>query len=165
MERVRFRFGKGFKVAIGNKRSQAAQMVLEPGETEGGNDNHHRGADQWLYVVSGSGVAAVDGKRIPLSPDTLVLIEKARITKFGTQGRRPFRQSIFTFHLLTRKTVKRSRPEIPESPLLNRLRPRVRMARLAHSWEVEAFEKGRIPNRRLLRRRHHPHRRRPRFRS
>jgi hypothetical protein len=27
-------------------------MTLGPDETEGGPDNRHRGADQWLYVIS-----------------------------------------------------------------------------------------------------------------
>ena len=76
MKRARFRFGNGFHVAIGNKRSQAAQMVLEPGEIEGGTDNHHGGADQWIYVVSGSGVAIVNGKKTLLLPRSLLLIER-----------------------------------------------------------------------------------------
>jgi len=63
MKQKKLRFGKGFHVALGDKRSQAAEMVLEPGATEGGTDNHHRGADQWLYVVSGSGLAIVDESR------------------------------------------------------------------------------------------------------
>jgi mannose-6-phosphate isomerase-like protein (cupin superfamily) len=48
------RFGKDFKVALSNARAQAATMVIAPGDCEGGPDNRHRGADQWLYVVSGS---------------------------------------------------------------------------------------------------------------
>jgi hypothetical protein len=38
-------------------------MVLAPGGAEGDADNRHRGADQWLYVLSGSGQALVNGKR------------------------------------------------------------------------------------------------------
>src|SRR6202040_80359 len=34
-------FGRGFHVRFGNKRSQAAQMVLEPGKSEGDPDNRH----------------------------------------------------------------------------------------------------------------------------
>src|SRR5688500_17777844 len=91
MKRTKFRFGKGFHVAVGNKRSQAAQMVLEPGETEGGADNHHGGADQWLYVVSGSGVAIVDAKRIPLLPETLILIERGENHEIRNTGKTPLR--------------------------------------------------------------------------
>jgi mannose-6-phosphate isomerase-like protein (cupin superfamily) len=75
MKRKRLRFGKGFRVAIGNARSQAAEMVIAPGDAEGDRDNRHRGADQWLYVVSGTGSALVNGRRVPLHPGTLLLIE------------------------------------------------------------------------------------------
>jgi oxalate decarboxylase/phosphoglucose isomerase-like protein (cupin superfamily) len=45
------RFGRGFSVALRNRRAQAATMVLEPGATEGGPDNAHRGSDQWLVLI------------------------------------------------------------------------------------------------------------------
>ena len=45
MKRQHLRFGKGFRVAVGNDRSQAAQMVIPAGGQEGGPDNRHRGAD------------------------------------------------------------------------------------------------------------------------
>ena len=57
MQHKHLQFGHGFRVVLGDEHSQAAQMTLGPGETEGGPDNNHRGADQWLYVVSGSGQA------------------------------------------------------------------------------------------------------------
>jgi len=75
MKKKTRRFGKGFNVVLGNRRSQAAQMVLPPGDSEGGPKNRHRGADQWLLVVSGSGVATINKKRHPLRPMTLLLIE------------------------------------------------------------------------------------------
>ena len=75
MKRKTLRFGKGFKVVLGNDRSQAAQMVLTPGDSEGGPKNRHAGADQWLLVVGGTGVATINKKRYPLRPMTLVLIE------------------------------------------------------------------------------------------
>jgi mannose-6-phosphate isomerase-like protein (cupin superfamily) len=76
MQRKHLKFGKGFKVSIGNARSQAAQMVIPPGENEGSADNRHGGADQWLFVVSGSGTAIVNGKRYPLRAGSLMLIER-----------------------------------------------------------------------------------------
>jgi hypothetical protein len=42
-------------------------MVLAPGDAEGDPGNRHRGADQWLLVVSGSGRALVNGKQQRLS--------------------------------------------------------------------------------------------------
>jgi uncharacterized cupin superfamily protein len=56
------RFGRGFSVALGNARAQAATMVIGPGDSEGGPDNGHRGADQWLYVLAGRGTAILGGR-------------------------------------------------------------------------------------------------------
>jgi mannose-6-phosphate isomerase-like protein (cupin superfamily) len=66
MKHKSLRFGQGFRVAVGNRRSQAAETTLAPGDSEGGPDNRHRGSDQWLYVVSGTGQATVGGKRYRL---------------------------------------------------------------------------------------------------
>ena len=81
------RWGKGFRVALGNRRSQAAEMVLAPGQSEGGPSNRHRGADQWLYVVAGSGAAHIKGRRYPLAPGTLVLIEHGDQHQITNTGR------------------------------------------------------------------------------
>jgi mannose-6-phosphate isomerase-like protein (cupin superfamily) len=75
VQRKKLRFGKGFRVALGNARAQAAEMVIEPGESEGGPGNRHKGADQWLFIVDGEGLAIVRGKRHRLTAGTLVLIE------------------------------------------------------------------------------------------
>jgi mannose-6-phosphate isomerase-like protein (cupin superfamily) len=40
-----------------------------------GRDNLHRGADQWLLVVEGTGIAVVNGHKTRLMPGTIVLIE------------------------------------------------------------------------------------------
>jgi mannose-6-phosphate isomerase-like protein (cupin superfamily) len=81
------KFGKGFRVSAGNKRSQAAEMVIAPGDCEGGPDNKHRGADQWLFVVSGSGLALVNGKRHSLKAGSLVLIERGSTHEIRNTGR------------------------------------------------------------------------------
>src|SRR5947207_2213817 len=74
LQHKHLQFGHGFRVVLGNRRAQAAQMTLAPGATEGGPDNRHRGADQWLYVVSGIGEATVGGRRVELRVGTLLLI-------------------------------------------------------------------------------------------
>jgi mannose-6-phosphate isomerase-like protein (cupin superfamily) len=84
-------FGRGFRVVLGNRRSQAAQMTLPPGETEGGPDNRHRGADQWLYVVSGSGTAIVENERVELRAGTLVLIERGERHEIRNSGTTPLK--------------------------------------------------------------------------
>ena len=35
MKRKTLRFGTGFRVALGNTRAQAAEMVIEPGDFDG----------------------------------------------------------------------------------------------------------------------------------
>ena len=57
MKRRHLRFGNGFRVALGNTHAQVAEMMLAPGDGEGDSGNRHRGADQWLFVVSGTGAA------------------------------------------------------------------------------------------------------------
>ena len=91
MKRKFLRFGKGFRVAIGNRRSQAAEMVLEPGKSEGDPRNRHRGADQWLYVVTGRGVARVNGRRYGLRAGSLMLVEAGDRHEIRAVGREPLR--------------------------------------------------------------------------
>lgn len=81
------RFGKGFRVSIGNRRAQAAELVIEPGESEGGPDNRHRGADQWVFVLAGRGAATVNGRRVPLRERTLLLIERGDTHEIRNTGR------------------------------------------------------------------------------
>ena len=87
MRRKSLRFGKGFRVAFDVRLAQAAEMVLAPGDSEGGPDNRHRGADQWLCVVSGTGVATVEGRRVPLKAGTLLVIERRERHEVRNTGR------------------------------------------------------------------------------
>src|SRR5687767_5460723 len=87
MKRKRLRFGEGFRVAFGNRRAQAAEMVLAPGDAEGSGDNRHRGADQWLYVVAGTGAATVNKKRYALRAGALLLIERGDEHQIMNTGR------------------------------------------------------------------------------
>ena len=87
MRKASLRFGKGFRVRVSTRRSQAAEMVLAPGEAEGDPSNRHRGADQWLFVVSGRGRALVNGKRQRLSTGTLMLIEHGDRHEIRNTGR------------------------------------------------------------------------------
>ena len=87
MRHKTLRFGKGFNVVLGNRRSQAAQMVLAPGDAEGNRANRHDGADQWLFVVSGTGVARVNERRVPLREGSLLLIEHGDRHEIRNDGR------------------------------------------------------------------------------
>ena len=87
MQQKSLRFGQGFRVALGNRRAQAAEMVLAPGASEGDADNRHRGADQWLYVVAGTGAAVVNGRRFALARGKLLLIERGDRHQIRNTGR------------------------------------------------------------------------------
>ena len=87
MKREQLQFRKGFKVSVGNNRSQGAVMVLGPGDSEGGPDNRHGGADQWLYVVEGTGMATVNRSKVSLKAGSLVLIEAGDTHKIENTGR------------------------------------------------------------------------------
>lgn len=51
-------------------------MVIEVAAKEGSADNRHSGADQWLYVESGTGEAIINGQTFALEAGALILIEK-----------------------------------------------------------------------------------------
>jgi mannose-6-phosphate isomerase-like protein (cupin superfamily) len=89
MQHKHLQFGHGFRVVLGDEHSQAAQMTLAPGATEGGSDNRHRGADQWLYVVAGTGLAIVNGQKVGLREGTLVLIQRGDRHEIRNTGDRP----------------------------------------------------------------------------
>ena len=111
MKRTTLRFGNGFHVALGNKRSQAATMTLRPGGCEGGADNRHRGADQWLFVQSGSGVAIVSGTRITLRAGSLVLIERRDTHEIRNTGRTPLK----TLNVYVPPAYTRTGDELPRA--------------------------------------------------
>ena len=61
-------FRPGFRLSAGNARSQAAVMVLAAGGKEGGSDNYHRRADQWLLVLEGTARQSSTVTRQVLNP-------------------------------------------------------------------------------------------------
>jgi mannose-6-phosphate isomerase-like protein (cupin superfamily) len=87
MKKKTLRFGRGFNVVLGNRRVQAAQMVITPGDAEGGPTNRHRGADQWLFVVAGIGIATVNGRRHAIKRHSLLLIEHGDRHEICNTGR------------------------------------------------------------------------------
>jgi mannose-6-phosphate isomerase-like protein (cupin superfamily) len=87
---VRARTAKGFfNVVAGTPRSQAATMVLKPGEVTGGADNVHGKSDQWLYVISGTGEATVNGRRLSIEAGELLLIEAGERHEIRNTGSEP----------------------------------------------------------------------------
>lgn len=91
MKSKALRFGKGFRVALTNRRTQVAEMVIEAGDSEGGPANRHRGADQWLFVISGTGVARIKDRRHRLKAGALLLIEHGERHEIKNTGRYPLK--------------------------------------------------------------------------
>src|SRR3954469_9780575 len=91
MKQKEIKFKKEFEVLLGNKESQFAEMVLKPGAVEGGPDNRHRGADQWLFVISGKGIAIVNRKKHNLKKWSLLLIAKGETHEIRNTGSTPLR--------------------------------------------------------------------------
>lgn len=54
-----------WKILAETKKSNAASMTLKRGKSTGGPDNKHP-ADQWLFVLSGRGVAIISKKKISM---------------------------------------------------------------------------------------------------
>ncbi len=78
-----------FTVVAHTAKSQAATMVLTPGQSTGGADNRHPDADQWLFVISGSGRAVVNGREERLAPGSLLLIEAGETHEIAGSGTEP----------------------------------------------------------------------------
>jgi len=91
MKLKQLNFTKGFRVVRGNRRSQAAEMVIAPGEAEGDPGNRHRGADQWLFVVAGAGTAFVRRRRYRLRKGSLLLIPRGERHEVRNTGRKLLR--------------------------------------------------------------------------
>jgi mannose-6-phosphate isomerase-like protein (cupin superfamily) len=87
MKTFEFKGKSSWKVFRGTKRSQSAEMVIKPGDAEGGADNRHPRSDQWLFVISGRGVAKVNGRAVLLTPGTLLLVEKNETHQILATGR------------------------------------------------------------------------------
>ncbi|MFN2635695.1 MAG: cupin domain-containing protein [Gemmatimonadaceae bacterium] len=103
------RFGKGFSVGMSNKRAQTATMVIEPGDCEGGPDNKHRGADQWLFVIAGKGSATVGRARHRLRPGSMLLIGRATTHEIRNTGRTPLK----TLNFYVPPAYKKTGGELP----------------------------------------------------
>lgn len=90
-------YAPGFHILAGDERSQAATLVIQPGRHVGGPANKHRGADQWIYVESGSGEATIDGATHALEKGSLMLIQRTEGHGFRNTGNLPL--NILTFYV------------------------------------------------------------------
>jgi mannose-6-phosphate isomerase-like protein (cupin superfamily) len=89
MKRASLDFEGFFDVRETTEDAQAAQMTLSPGQSTGGPDNRHPDSDQWLYVVSGSGRATVDGEDVRFEAGELLVIEAGETHEIENDGDEP----------------------------------------------------------------------------
>ena len=76
-----------FKPVMESSSVQAAMMVLRPGQGSSEEpENEHPRAEQWVYVVSGSGRAVAGGRSVKLSAGSLVLVEKDEAHRIVNTG-------------------------------------------------------------------------------
>ena len=85
------RFTQGWRQAIKNDYAQAAEMVIVPGDAEGGPSNKHKGADQWLFVVDGAGTATINGRKRALRQGVLLLIDRRDRHEIRNTGKKLLR--------------------------------------------------------------------------
>ena len=79
-----------FEPLAATRTSQAAMMTLAPGETsQEQSANEHAWAEQWLYVVSGSGTARVGTRSVHLHEGSLLRIDKREPHRIHNTGKRP----------------------------------------------------------------------------
>ena len=89
MEQAHLRFNRYFDVAMETAEAQAAEMTIEPGRSVGGPENYHADSDQWLFVVSGTGIVTVDGATHHLDAGDLVRIEAGERHGIENDGPEP----------------------------------------------------------------------------
>lgn len=77
-----------FEVLATTRAGQAAMMVLGPGQSTGEPDNEHPKSEQWLFVIAGTAKALVNGRRITLRENSLLLIEKGEVHQIKNAGRK-----------------------------------------------------------------------------
>jgi mannose-6-phosphate isomerase-like protein (cupin superfamily) len=77
-----------FDILATTRSAQAAMMILGPGQSTGEPDNEHPHSEQWLFVVSGTGKALVNKRRVDLRENSLLLIEKGEIHQITNTGRK-----------------------------------------------------------------------------
>jgi mannose-6-phosphate isomerase-like protein (cupin superfamily) len=79
---------RAFEVLHRTRTSQAATMTLRPGGVSSEDSaNEHGWAEQWLYVVAGSGTARVSGRTVKLREGSLLLIGKREPHVIRNAGR------------------------------------------------------------------------------
>ena len=103
-----------FKVVADGTSSQAAMMTLKPGDSTSDHpENEHPRAEQWVYVISGTGRAKTPSKSTTLKQGSLLLIEKNEPHQITNTGKTPlvtlnfYAPPAYTPHGEVKKSVRR----------------------------------------------------------
>lgn len=79
----------GFKLYGGTRRSEAALFVLRSGQSSGAGQEVHRGSDQWVYILSGTGRVTVGERALEVGPRDLLCIEAGEPHEITATGSEP----------------------------------------------------------------------------
>ncbi len=109
MKRYTLHRSTGFRVVFTTPRAQFAEMVLAPGAREGDAQNRHQGADQYLLVISGTGLARVNRRRVGLRAGVVLLIGQGDRHEILNTGRTALR----TVNFYTPPAYTRTGTELP----------------------------------------------------
>jgi mannose-6-phosphate isomerase-like protein (cupin superfamily) len=88
MRHIRTKQSRGlFEVLHASRSVQAAMMTLRPGGVSDEEvSNEHPRSEQWVFVISGNGVARVGKRRVRLREHSLLLIEKGELHQITNTG-------------------------------------------------------------------------------
>lgn len=96
MRIVQTRGEQAFVRVLGEtERSQAVEIVLQPGRSTGQTDGSY-GGDEWIFVLEGRGRAIVSGRHLVIEPGTAILVEAGEEHELENSGTEPLR----TLHVL-----------------------------------------------------------------
>jgi len=72
-------------------RSEGAITVVQPGSTAMAPATQRRAADQWLFVLEGTGSMVVGGQKLSVAPGSLLLIEAGDAPEIRNTGKVPLK--------------------------------------------------------------------------
>jgi mannose-6-phosphate isomerase-like protein (cupin superfamily) len=86
-----------FEIIAASRSVQVAMMTLRPGGTSDDEpSNEHRRSEQWVFILAGTGVVTIGKrkdqlKKVRLTENALLLIEKGELHQIKNTGRKQLR--------------------------------------------------------------------------
>lgn len=84
-----------FDLLLASRSVQTAKITLPPGgATDDEPSNEHPHSEQWVFILSGSGIVTIGKSRrtlrhVALGAQSLLLIEKGELHQIRNNGKRP----------------------------------------------------------------------------